>query len=329
MSKFIARLNHIGLGVESTRGTAVAPTFWFPKMSMKHDDKVQRIDDESSVGVVEDSLEGEVTQKFSEGELGGRVDADSLGLLMKLSLGSNSVAAVAGQAGAYDHTFNVLQSAQHPSFTLGMKDPNTGNGFSYSLGMVSEFALSCEINKYAEYKMKYRANSKVAVGSAYTPSYSNVQNTFLPQHGVIKVATNVAGLGAASPVEVKKFEISIKKNIEDDQVIGNVSASDRLNKQFVIEGSLEIIANDYSYTDMLLNGDAKAFSATFTNTAKTIGVSTNPSFALTLYKVEFMEVANSQDNNGFIKQALKFKGYYSLADAKSIVAVVRNVTASY
>lgn len=329
MSKFIARQNNIGIAIETTRGTALAPTFWLPKMSLKIDDKVQRVEDESSVGVIEDAVGGDVTQKYAEGEVGGRVDAESLGILSKLTFGSSASVAVSGQAGAYDHTFNILESAQHPTFTMGMKDPNTGNGFNYSLGSISEFSLVSEINKYLEYKMKFRSNSKVVAGSALTPSYTSTQTTFLPQHGSVKVATNVAGLSGATAIECKKFEISIKKNIEDDQVLGNVSAVDRLNKQFVVEGSIEIIANDYSYIDTLLNGDNKALEFKFVNTQKTIGVSTNPSLTFTLYKANLLEVANTVDNNGFVKQALKFKAYYSLADAKMIVGVIRNTTASY
>ncbi len=67
----------------------------------------------------------------------------------------------------------------------------------------------------------------------------------------------------------------------------------------------------------------------FVNTQKTIGVSTNPSLTFSLYKANLLEVANTVDNNGFVKQALKFKAYYSLADAKMIVGVIRNTTASY
>ena len=327
--KFISRQNHVGLGIESARGTAVVPTFWFPKMSLKLDDKVQRIEDESSVGVIEDAINGDVTQRYAEGEIGGRVDAEGLGLLFKILFGLNTSTAVSGQSGAFDHTFNILQSAQHPTFTVGMKDPNTGNGFAYALGAMSEFSLTSEINKYAEYKMKFRANSKTTAGSSYSPSYSTVQTTFLPQHGSIKIATNYAGLAGATAIECKKFELSIKKNIEDDQVLGNISAIDRLNKQFVIEGSLEVITNDYSYLDTLLNGDEKALQVSFTNSNKVIGTSTNPNFTISLYKAELLEVANTQDNNGFAKQALKFKGYYSLTDAKSIVGSIRNTTASY
>lgn len=329
MSKFIARQNNVAIGRETTRGTEATSVIWLPKMSFKHDDKVQRVEDESSVGVIEDSIGGAVTQKYAEGELGGRVDAESIGLLFYLLFGSASSGAVSGQAGAYDHSFNVLESAQHPTFTMKTKDPNTGNGFIYTLGALQEFALSAEINKFLEYKAKYRANSKTVSGASLSPSYSTTQTTFLPQHINAKFATNYAGLAGASNIEVKKVELSVKKNIEDDQVLGNLSAVDRLNKQFVVEGSLEIIANDYSYLDTLLNGDDKAFQLDIVNTSKTIGVSTNPSITLTLYKSNLIEVANTMDNNGFIKQALKFKAYYSLADAKMIAGAVRNTTTSY
>lgn len=324
--KQISRQAHTGLAIETTRGTFINPSFWLPRMSWKHDEKVQKVVDESSVGVIEDAIDSDVVQKYSEGEIGGRLEAESIGVLLKLLFGSSTSGAVSGQAGAYDHTFSVLQSAQHPTFSLGVKDANTGNGFAYTLSSLEEFSLEAEINKYASFKMKYRGNARTS--ATLSPSYSANQRTFLPQNITLKMADNVAGLSGATAMEVKKVALDFKKNIEDDQVLGNINAVDRLNKQFVCEGSFEVIKNDYSNEDLLNANASKVLEFALTNSS-TIGVSTNPSIKFTIYKVELDEVANKQDNNGFAVATMKFKAFYSLADAKSIQAVVRNTTASY
>lgn len=326
MTKQIARLTHTGIAVESVRGTGLVPTFWLPRTDYKHDDKIQKVVDDVSVGVIEDSINSDVVQQYAEGEIGGRIDTESIGLIFKLLFGTSDSVAVSGQAGAYDHTFTVLQSAQHPTFTLSVKDPNSGTGFYYTLGAILDFDLNTEINRYCEYKFKYRANSKTS--ATLTPSYPTTQRVFLPQGATLKFASSQAGLAGATASEIKKFTMSVKKNVEDDQVLGNVSATDRLNKQFAIEGSFEMLTNDYTNVDNLLNNTSQYAEFKMTNPT-TIGVSTTPSITLTFYKVEFDEVANKVDNNGFATRTIKYKAFYNLADAKMVQAVIRNTTASY
>lgn len=329
MTKFIGRLVNIGIGKESARGTAVAPTFWIPKMELSHDDKIQQVVNESSVGVIEDAEDASIVQKYAEGSLKGRAQDDSLGLWLLSAIGSVSSAAVGGETLVYDHTFSVLESGQHPSLTVAVKDPNAGNGLRYTLAMLESFEFSAELNRYVEIAVKYRANAN-ATGAALTPSYPTTSNYFLPQHGVFKIATTQAGLGAASAVSVKKAQFTISKNVEDDQVIGNVAASDRLNKQFAIEGSVEIMYDDRSYIDTIMLGDlAKAMRIQFINTDKTIGSTSNPTITFDFHKVKLQEVAVNQGNGDFVTQTLKFKAFYSLTDAKMITTVLRNLTTSY
>jgi hypothetical protein len=327
MSKHIARQIHTGIGIETTRGTAVAPTFWLPRTEYKNDDKVQLVVDESSIGVIEDAQNADVTQQFAEGEIGGRIDTESIGAILKLAIGSVVSTAVSGQAGAYDHVFNTLQSAQHPTFTLCVKDPNTGvNSLSYALGAIQELELNSEINKYCEYKFKFRANSKTATTVA-TASYPATQKIFLPQTATIQLGDTLNFTGVPA-IEVKKLTLNIKKNIEDDQILGNVAATDRLNKQFSLDGSFEMITNDASYRDLLLNNTPKTAQIVLSN-ATTIGVSTTSSIIIVLNKIELDEVANKVDNNGFAMHTVKFKAYYKTADAKMLQVTVRNTTASY
>lgn len=327
MSKHIARQIHTGIGQETTRGTAVSPLFWLPRTEYKNDDKVQLVVDESSIGTIEDAQNADVTQQYSEGEIGGRIETESIGLILKLALGSLSSAAVSGQSGAYDHTINVLQSAQHPTFTVVVKDPNTGAGsLSYPLASMQELEINSEINKYCEYKFKYRANSKTAT-SVSTATYAANQKIFLPQSATIQLGDTLNFSGVPT-IEVKKLTLNIKKNVEDDQVLGNVAATDRLNKQFSIDGSFEMITNDASYRDMLLANTPKTAQIVLSNST-TIGVSTNSSITIVLNKIELDEVANKMDNNGFAMHTVKFKAYYKLADAKMIQITVRNTTASY
>ena len=235
---------------------------------------------------------------------------------------------VGGETIVYDHSFSVLESAQHPSLTIAIEEPNaTGaSGLRYALSVLDKLDVNLELGKYAEYSVSFRGNKNTT--GKNTPSYT-AENIFLPHHGELKFASSLAGLGAASAISVKKFSFSIAKNLEDDQVIGNIEASDRLNKQFAIEGSIELLYNDRTFIDsQLLTDTAKAMRVRFTNTAVTLGVSSNPQLTFDLAKVKLSEVARDQANNDLVRQTLTFKAFYSLSDASMLTATLRNLQAT-
>src|SRR5579872_4872117 len=110
MAKMIGRRFNVGMAKESVRGTAVSPAYWFPKTGLTIDDKVTQVLDDSSVGVIEDSENAEVSEKWAEGELDGRVDNTKIGLIFAALFGTepNAPAAVGGDATVYDHTFTIV-----------------------------------------------------------------------------------------------------------------------------------------------------------------------------------------------------------------------------
>lgn len=330
MSKFIGRKLNVGIGKESVRGTAVVATFSMPKMELTHDEMIEQAIDESSVGVIEDSQSADITKKDSQAELRGRINNESFGLWLLAAIGSESApVAVGGDPTVYDHTFSVLETAQHPSLTISIEEPNaTGaSALRYALSVVDSLEINLELGKYAEYNVGFRG--KKSVTGTFTPSYPTTENIFLPHHGEFKLATSLAGLDAASATQIKSINFTVSKNLEDDQVIGNVEPIDRLNKMFAIEGTIELLYEDRSFIDTILLGDlAKAMRVRFANTAVTIGVGSNPRLTFDFAKVKFSEVARTLDNNEIVRQTLTFKAFYSLADAKMLSVVLRNLQSS-
>lgn len=327
MTKFIGRLLNIGIGKESVRGTPVAASFWLPKMELSHDDKIEQVVNGSSVGVIADAEGADIVRKFSEGEITGRVNDTSFGLWLLSALGAEATPVlVGGETIVYDHSFSVLETAQHPSLTVAIEEPNaTGaSGLRFALVMVDSLELAVAINEYSQYTVAFRGNKNSLATN--TPSYSTTERIFLPQHGSFKFATDLAGLDAASAIEIKKFNLTISKNIEDNMVLGSVNASDRLNKQFMIEGTVELMYESRTHIDTTLLGDlAKAMRIRLTNTDITLGVASNPRLTLDFAKVKLSEISRAQPNDDLVLQTLSFKAFYSLADAKMVTAVLRNL----
>lgn len=327
MSILIGRKFNVGIAKESVRGTALAATYWLPKTGLSIDDKINYAVDDSNLGVIEDSNSQDITSKFSEGQIEGRITDLGFGLLLMNTFGTDTIGAV--ETGVKDHVFTVLESAQHPSLTFSVVEANSnsGAGYAYALGMIDTLEVNIEIGKYATYKAGFRANLGAALSNstAYT-----TENAFRPQDGAFKFASSLAGLSGASAINIKKANIQIKKNIEDDIVIGTVTPADRYNKQFVVEGSVELLyaARTYIDTDMVADL-AQAMRLQFTSTTG-IGASSFPTLTFDFAKVKLQEVARKIDNNNIVSQTFKFKGYYSLSDALMLKATLRNtVTAAY
>lgn len=327
MSKYIGRKYSIGFGKEAstTRGTAVAISFWTPKMDVSVEEKIGTVINDASIATIADAENMEVVSKYCEGSLTGRLEQTAFGLLLTAAFGTEAVTAVGGETLVYDHSFTVAESAQHPSLTIGVSEPNAQTTASkvYTLGMIDALEIDLEIGKYSTYKIDFRANA--AATASLTPSFS-AETAFLPQDGVVKFATNLAGLDAASAISVKKVMFKINKNTEDDMVIGSTTPADRLNKQIEVSGTIELIYNDRSYLDTNLNaGLAQALRIQLVNSDVTIGSNSRPTITFDMAKVILSEVARNIKNNDIVTQVLKFKAFYSIADTSMITAKLRNL----
>lgn len=324
MSKFIGRLVDFGIAKEATRGTAESSVdFYLPKVSLSIDDGIEQVVDESSVGVIEDSPNASVTAKYAEGEIEGNIGDKSFGLILLATLGAVSTSGPS-QTTVYTHALTVLQSAQHPSLTLFLDDPN--QDYKYALAMIKSLEIDVMLKQYARYKASFR--SKVGATATLSPSYS-AESNFLPQHGTVKIASDLSGLDAASAIDIRSIKITIAKNVEDDYKIGSVDQADILNKQIAVEGSLELVFNDNTFKTEMLADTAKAMRIALENTNVTIGSSLHPKLTLNLAKVKFSNFERGYGNDDIVTATVDFKAFYSLSDASMIAGELINEQASY
>ena len=81
-NEFIGRRVSVGLGVESTYGTEVAPTIWPRHMKLGFQRKTTRVENESAMGRVEGVNDSAVVEQWAEGVLEGKVYDLSIGYLL-------------------------------------------------------------------------------------------------------------------------------------------------------------------------------------------------------------------------------------------------------
>lgn len=324
MPKIIGRRVSVGFAKETVRGTAeAAATFYVPMLARSWDDKIEQAIDESNRAVIEDSVDAKIVKKISEGEFEANIGDKTIGLHLLSLFGA--VTSAVKETTAYNHTYAVAQTAQHQALSIFIDDPATQD-YKHALGMVGSVEISAELGKFVSYKMAVKA--KAGTTATLTPSYTT-ENNFLAQHIVCKIADTLAGLDAASVISIKKVSLKLDQSIEDDDILGSISPADILNKEFKIEGDLELVFDAETFKTLMLADTQKALRLDILNIDVTIGASSNPELKIDLAKVKFSEVARKIDNKDIVTQTVKFKSFYSVSDAKMLVCILTNSVTSY
>lgn len=326
MTKFIGRLFNIGVSRETTRATARAAQVWLPSAELSFDERVELARDDSTYGIIENQQDADVITSKAEGTLSGIVNDDTVGYILNATFGT--VVTTGPSDSAYTHTFNIAQSAQHQSLSLTVNEPNATGASSliFPLLMIDSLDLDFEVGQYPMYSAAFVCNTSSSTTS--TVAYTSPDN-FKPQDGTVRFSTLYSNVASGTSYAVRKASISISKNIEDDNNIGSVTATDRLNKQVSVSGSVELMYTDREFITNLKSSTTRAMQLKLSNPDKTIGVSTNPSITIKIAKVQLTEVARKIDKDDLVTQTLNFEGFYSFTDSKMIDCVLVNDVTTY
>lgn len=325
MSEILKRRYNIGIGKETSRGTKATPKYWLKPLSEEYNDKIEVVASERAFGVIEDSEEVVVKKKYSAGKISGEVFDKSFGLFLLGAIGQVSSVPKAEDLSVYDHIFSVLQSAKHPTLTVEVKRGDNEQK-AYPNCVIESLKIESQANEY----VKFEAQLKGKAGSVSDgiPGYET-ENYFMGKDVSVKLADNLAGLDGATPVDARKIEINIAKNIEEDKRLGTHEPNDYLNKEFSVEGTLEILFRDTTLKNWALNGSKKALRIDIVDTSTAIGISSHPSLRFDLAKIKFKDPVEGGDNNDIVKVTVGFKSLYSSSEAKSIEAILTNLETSY
>lgn len=322
--KFIGRISDFGIAKEASRGTAEsAADFWLPKLSLTLDDGIDQAVDESSIGVIEDAVDARVIAKYATGEIEGNIGDKSFGLILLAALGTVNTSGPS-ETTVYTHTFTVEQSAQHDSLTLFLDDPN--QDYKYALAVLETLEIDATVGQFAKFMASFR--SKVGETATLTPLYS-AENTFLPQHITLKYASDEDDLASGTAVNVRSVKLTVSKNIEDDRRLGSVDQVDILNKQFAVEGTMELVFDANTFKTQMLADTALAVRLQLTNSDVTIGSSLNPQIIIDMAKVKFSSFEKSYENNEIVTATVNFKAFYSATESEMITVELQNEQASY
>ena len=326
MSDIIGALVSFGYGKETVRGTAVAPTKWLGRYDFSFIPKSDKVLNESAYNHLSKNSGLATLREYGEGEVTAKIFDKAIGDFFAMVVGQAPTSgAVSGQAGAYDHTFTLLNTNMHQSYTLAVQEGDVIDS-RYPEAMLNSLALEFAVDDYA--KMTAGFISAKGATATNTPAFTS-ENEFEPSHATLKVVAMGGDLDAAAVLaDVKSASIEINKNLLRKETLGNRSVSPR-NGRMEITGEIELFYNATTFRDYWKNNTKLALRLKVENNEVTIGVSTKPSLTIDL---PFMMIENWEPdygNDDLIPQTLSIHGFYNASNGNFVNLKVRNTQSSY
>jgi len=324
MSKAIGRLANLGIGKETSRGIGVSADFWVPKITLSYDDKVTKVNSALSYGTINSmGNQSLVAQKWAEGTIEGEILDKSFGLFLLALLGT--VSSAVEETTAYRHTYTLQEDNQHDSLSLHIDEPN--GDFIFELAMIENMEITMVPEDVVKFSVDFKSKSSQA--SAGSATYT-AENKFLGRHLSFKVAALTGNLDAASALSLKSLTVSISKSLLLDQVLGTVQPEDILNQAISISGELELLYDDRTYANYMLDGTYRAMRIELVNSDATVGATSNPTFRLDLSRVEFESWEVARENDDVMAQTISFKAMHDITNGNTINSCyLINETVSY
>lgn len=230
------------------------------------------------------------------------------------------------------HFFERLNTnSTHPIYSLYTEDVIAGRETSDC--SLESLDIEFVPDSFPKINFGYKGIS-VIDGGDLTPA-DTTENLFLAKHCSVRIATNEAGLNAASAETLRRFKISIAKNLNEEMKIGQDGAiSGYLNQQFGITGDFEALFNSEVLRNYHLENSKKAIRMTMVNNSVTAiaDVAADdiyPSLYIDLAEAYFSDWGQSNDLNGITSQTLGYVAHYDRAStAMSIEVLLLNKRAT-
>lgn len=327
MSRIIGRLGSIGLGVESVRGTSVAPTFWVPVTGKNFDDKVDFIDNDSGLGNIMEKNDAIRNHQWGEGEYDGKIFDRSVGAELVALFGQAPVSTQRATSGVYDHVFNLANSNQHKSLSLSYKDAN--ESLRWAMAMLNSWNLEAATDNYLRRTAGY-ISKKATTGVSQSVSYTE-ENEFGPADVSVLLGTvdDLSSLDSETSIGATAATFEVAKNAEAQYVLGDNEPDDIVNKQFAVTGTVDLFMDDTTYKALVLAGGKVSMRIAVENAAIDLGSGHHPALNLDLARVKLGEFEGGFDNNDIRTQTISYEGLFSLAEGKGITATLTNRQTSY
>lgn len=325
MADWIGRRLSVGLGVESTAGTSVAPTYWPRHAKLTFQPKTKVVENVSAMGRNEKVNDTAITEQWAEGDLEGKVYDQSVGPLLYNIFGSVADTDNAdSNAAVVDHTFSIGTSNTAKTLTVVRSDPI--NNRRHAMATLQNAEFSCKQGDWVMFKGALHA-LKGTTGTDTTAYIA--ENPFTSKHITVKLASLVAGLSGASAISVKSFRLTISRELNKYFALGAVDPAAINVGAVTVEGEMVLKYSAATYETLFLANTAQAMSIAIVNTDVTIGSAANPGLTFTMPKVRLREFNQSDDLDNVIESTVGFTAEFDTTTSYMLRALLTNTVSSY
>lgn len=323
MAPILGRTQSVGLGKETTAGTAVAPTVWLPHQDLTIEDRKDVITDNSALGTRYGAFAVDTSMERAEGNINGLVYDRSFGHVALAAMGSVASAAHGSASGAYVHTFSVANAL--PTYTIAKKDGNESVRHAY--GVLNSLEITVNMDGYVGFTSSWLARKGASASN--TVSFST-ENRFRPQDVTVKLADTVAGLDAASAVRFRELTLTVNNNIFTEPALGTT------NPEYypgVVETAISFgkLYVDTTFKDLVFGTDQKAIRIEFNRSDVEIGTGTptTPSIVFDFEPGFFSEWGREGGLDDLKAETISYQPIFSTSASKQFSLEITNTEASY
>lgn len=286
MSKLQGRQFSVGIVKEAVRGTLVSTdATWYPHLNLTLQDKMERVRDEASLGVMARYEDSKLVRQWADGDIEGKIrDVDYGNFLRWLAGQASTTTTKAGETIVYKNIFTPLNSNNRGSFSVLVNSPISSSDEGYALGMLREMELNFDQNGYARFRAAVSAKKSQVV--TVTPSFAT-QNEFVGRMCNVKIASNESGIAGATALKVRSLRITHSQDITPAWILGLVDPDDFINGTFETTFEMSLYYEDNSMRDLFLANTKQWMQVDLKDPGVSIGVGSNPELILDLPQVRF------------------------------------------
>lgn len=317
----------IGVGVESTRGTAVAPQDWVRSREPGTiEEVVEKVDIKETGGTGVATRGQVVTMRKVEGDLPLNLRFRTIGYFLKSLLGGVASATEAGETVVYRHTITLDRNVLQPTLTLAAARGDFDHK-NIAGAVVTKLNLSFPVDDMINGTVTVKARSEVTT-TDFTPTWGDTDHLAPHQMVTLKIAETVAGLNAASGTCVTNLTIDIDRATREKLCIASASPVDFIAQLLAVTGSFTHEKTDDTFKNLASTNAVRAVQISVVNTAQTIGVAANPTLTFTLPNCTF-NTKETRSLEDVVGEEVTFMAHYDEAEAKAITVSLVNQKANY
>ncbi len=315
MALKIGRQGLLGLGIESTPGTAVAATTTIPFTANTVKGKHTPQTDIASRGSRAQLATSIVGKQWAEGEVTVNVDTLNIGFFLKLATGSENVNTV--QTGVYDHVFYT---------TVSGNTPLTASIYNYQ-GVDTQIFASMAVDKFDIEVKDAMMTAKTAFKGFFPSSGSFTQTTVSGtlinfNDYNIQIGNSLVLAAGASKQAISDFSFSINNNAEAIFESGKSTPSRIFWKELKVTGSFTKYFENTTERDNYYNLNKQSLILTASGVA--LPGSNIESLTINLAKLTYTDAEITTGIENFYAIKTTYEAEVDILQGKQYDIILRN-----